>query len=447
MSMSSTTRRSSVRTAGELTEALASGATDVQIEGTIEGSPMITLPPGVTLRGGAMRFGAKGVRLTSDNALVDLVVLTEDDEVAILNDTSVADLGTLTLRNVRTTGQVLLVADDEVRSGHVAIDGLRIESADVRGRSQRPHGFGVEALQGALTVWNLQADPQVTISAEIRDVSAGSEERPIRGSGVFVGGHGDWDGHGDGGVLKVSGLTTGEIHTHGGIPEATPDLISGGVFVISGAIVDEVVNAGPVTTNGQNDMVLDNWGDVTTWTANAPVTSNGPSGIGFVNFGNIDRLDVQAPIRTNGKGARGFNLYDGSLREATFESIATTGDGSVGIQISKPLGRLAVAGDVTTSGGEGLSLVKGVQVVLKAVALSVKPGGEVGEITIGGRLRTSGDRVTTLEVEGKLGRLGVAGGISATGKGSDAVRATGEIGGLESIDLEATHGETLVRST
>lgn len=218
------------------------------------------------------------------------------------------------------------------------------------------------------------------------------------------------------------------------------------MFVISGAVVDEVITAGPVTTNGQNDMVLDNWGDVSTWTVTARVTSNGPSGIGFVNFGNIDRLDVQAPTQTNGKGARGFNLYDGSLREATFESIATTGDGSVGIQISKPLSRLEVTGDVTTSGGEGLSLVKGVQVVLKAVALSIKPGGEVDQITIGGRLHTSGDRVTTVEIEGKLDRLEVGHGISATGKGSDAVRASGEDHGLGSIVLEAADGQTLVRA-
>lgn len=436
-----------VRTAGELAGAIASGAAEITVEGEITGSPMITLPPGTTLRGGVLRFGAKGIRLTSGNTLEDVTVVTADDEVAILNDTGVADLGTLTLRNVRTSGQVLLVAGGAVRAGHVAIEGLRIDRADVRGRARRPHGFGVEALQGALTVWNLQTDPAVTITADIRGVSAGSARAPIRGCGVFVGGHGDWDGHGDGGVLRVARLETGEIHTHGGIPKGTPDLISGGVFVISGAVVDEVITAGPVTTNGQNDMVLDNWGVVSTWTVTAPVVSNGPSGIGFVNFGDIDRLDVRAPIRTNGRGARGFNLYDGSLREASFESIATTGDGSVGIQVSKPLGSLAVSGDVTTSGGEGLSLVKGVQIVLKAVALSVKPGGEVGRITIGGRLATSGDQVNTVEIEGRLDRLEVAGGISATGAGSDAVHVTGEVPGLDAIEKTAAGGRPLVRGT
>lgn len=79
---------------------------------------------------------------------------------------------------------------------------------------------------------------------------------------------------------------------------------------MSGAAVDKVENAGTVTTHGQNDMVLDNWGYVKEWVATAQVTSTGPSGIGFVNFGDIDTLDVQAPILTTGPGARGFNQYD-----------------------------------------------------------------------------------------------------------------------------------------
>ena len=437
-----------VSSSAELTEALASGATDIHIEGTITGSPMITLPPGVNLRGdGTLKFGAKGVRLTSNNVVDGVTVLTEDDEVAILNDTGVRDLGTLTLRNVRTTGQVLLVAEDKVRSGHVQIENLHIESAEVRGRSRRPWGFGVEALQGALTVWNLQSDPDVIVTAELLDISVGTERTPIRGSGILVGGRGDSAGAVGGGILKVSRLRTGEIHTNGGIPEATPDLISSGVFVISGGIVEEVINTGPISTYGQNDMVLDNWGDVSTWTATAPLTSYGPSGVGFVNFGNIDRLVVRGSIETNGRGARGFNLYEGSLREASFASIATAGDGSVGIQISKPLDKLAVTGDVATSGGEGLSLVKGVQVVLKAVALSIKPGGEVGTISIGGQLRTSGDNVTTVEIGGGVERLDVAGGIRATGKGSDALHVKGDVPGLEAIEISAVDGQEVVRES
>lgn len=80
-------------------------------------------------------------------------------------------------------------------------------------------------------------DAQVVITAELCGISASSQDAPVRGSGVFIGGHGDWNGAPDGGTVRVSTLLTGEIHTDGGIPPGTPDLISGGVFVISGAIV------------------------------------------------------------------------------------------------------------------------------------------------------------------------------------------------------------------
>lgn len=435
-----------VTSVAELTQALASGQAEIEVRGQLTGMPMVTLGPGVSLRGGTLRFGAKGVRLTSDNLLESITVLTEDDEVAILNDTTIADLGTLTLRNVHTTGQVLLLAEDAVRAGRVQIEGLTVRSADVRGRVARPRGFGVEALQGAFTLWNRQPDADVVITAELLDIAVGSAGSPIAGSGVFVGGHGSWDGIGDGGTVEVSRLSTGEVWTDGGIPTGTPDLISGGVFVLSGASVAEVLNAGPVTTLGQNDMVLDNWGEVTTWRATAPVTSRGPSGIGFVNFGAIDRLDVEAPVETFGPGARGFNVYDGSLNHASFTSIATHGDGSIGVQVSKELPSLEIAGDLTTDGGQGMSLVKGVQVSLKAAALSVKPGGRIGRASIGGRMATAGDDVVTLEIEGDLDELSATGGISAHGHNSDAVHVTGTAPDLAGIDITSTSGQKVVRT-
>lgn len=352
----------------------------------------------------------------------------------------------LTLRDVQTTGQVLLLARDAVEAGTVRVAGLRVSSADLRGRVIRPRGFGVEAMQGASTLWNLQPDPRVTITAELLDIAAGAPGRPVRGSGVFVGGHGNTQGLADGGQLRVTTLRTGEIVADGGIAPGTPDLISGGVFVISGAVVEEVVNAGPVTTLGQNDMVLDNWGDVRTWTALAPVTSHGPSGIGFVNFGAIDRLDVRAPIATTGPGARGFNLYDGSLRHASFDSITTAGDGAVGVQVSKPLPVLEIRQDLRTSGGEGLSLVKGVQVRLKAIALSVKPGGAIGSIRVGGKIETLGADVVSVEIDGKVDELRVGGGIAARGARSDAVHLHGDVPGLGANSIAAADGRTVVKT-
>jgi hypothetical protein len=375
-----------VTAAGELIEALRGGAEEIEVGGTLGGLPPLTLGPGVRLRGGTLRFEAAGLRLTRDNGLDGVTVLCPDGEAAIGNDTSVPDLGTLSLRDVRTTGQVVLLAADAVRAGHVRVEGLRVDRADVRDRTPRPPAIGVSVLQGAFTLWSRQADAAIT--AELLDVGTGSAAAPVRGSGVSVGGS-----------VRVSTLRTAEIHVDGGIAAGTPDLIGAGVSVGTDANVDEVVNEGPVTTHGANDMALDNLGTVARWTANAPVTTYGPSGIGFVNFGDIDRLDVRAPIETFGAGARGFNFYAGTLRHASFRSIATHGDGSIGIQVSRPLPVLEIAGDLTTDGGEARSLVKGEQVVLQAVALSVRPGGRIGRLSVGGQVCARAPGVPSVEID------------------------------------------------
>jgi hypothetical protein len=407
---------------------------------------MISLPPGVAVRGGTLRFGGKGIRLSSDNVLADLTVIVPDWELAISNDTAVTDLGRLTLTNVRTRGQVLLLADDAVRTGHVHVDGLAVAAADVRGRPDRPRGYGVEALQGAFTLWNRQRDAAVRITATLTGISAGTSDSPIRGSGVFVAGHGEESGRPDGGVVEVDLLRTGPIVTNGGIEPGTPDLISGGVFVVSGAQVTTVINDGPVLTMGANDMVLDNWGKVGTWSARAPVSSFGQSGIGFVNFGELERLDVQAPVTTYGVGARGFNVYDGSLSSAQFQSISTYADGAVGIQVSRDLPILHIAGDVTTYGGRGTSLVRGKQTELSAIAVSILPGGRIGRLTAGGSLSTHGDQVITLDVQGALGALEVRGRVSATGESSDAAHLTGDTDGIDGVAVVASRGEPIVRA-
>ena len=381
-----------IATAKQLIDALRSGAREIEVRGTVTGLPALTLAPGVRVRGGTLGFAGAGLCLTRDNALEGVAVLCPEGELAIGNDTSVADLGTLWLRDVRTTGQVALIGADAVRCGHVRVEGLRVDRADVRERAPRPPAVGVDVLQGAFTLWSRSSGAALT--AELLDVGAGSAQAPVRGSGVAVGG--------DPGTVRVSTLRTAEIHVDGGIAVGTPDLIGAGVSVGRGAVVEEVLNAQPVTTYGANDMALDNLGEVTTWTAHSPVTTHGPSGIGFVNFGAIDRLDVRAPIETFGAGARGFNFYAGTLRHATFHSIATRGDGSIGIQVSQPLPVLEIVGDLTTDGGEARSLVKGAQVQLQAVALSVKPGGRIGRLTVGGRLHARAAGVPSVEIDDEV---------------------------------------------
>ena len=410
---------------------------------------MIRLDPGVCLQGeegASLIFGSKGIQLTRDNTVENLTIRTSIHDTAILNDTGVEDFGTLTLRNVRTVGQILLLADDSVHAGRVVAEDVSIEAADLRGRIERPHGFGVDVMQGAFTLWNRQEDPESSIHATLTRIGAGTEKTPVRGWGVFVSGHGDREGKARGGRVIIDQLTTTEITTNGGILPGTADLISAGVFVVYNVQATEVINEQPVTTFGQNDMVLDNWGDVEKWTAKAAITSHGPSGIGFVNFNYIGTLDVQGPIITTGRGARGFNLYDGVLNEASFDTIATTGDGSIGVQISKPLPKLTIYRDLTTAGNEGSSLVRGVQMQLKAIALSVKRGGKIQHLHVGGQISTSGADVATVEIDDTIEHFSVAGAIRGTGDRSDAIHTRRGCVNLSGVDATALHGSDLVET-
>ncbi|MFF2551203.1 hypothetical protein ACFVUS_09380 [Nocardia sp. NPDC058058] len=430
-----------VGTAGELTAALESGARTIRVAGALYGLPSFRLPPGVTLCGGELEFTSGGLILTADNELRDVTVRTPEHEIAIRNDCAVADFGVLVLHEVSTHGQVLLEAAGAVRAGHIDINGLSVVAADTRARTVLPAGYGVSARQGAVTVWNRQDDPAVVLTARLRAIAAGTAAAPVRGSGVMVGGF-----HADdtGGRVHISSLTTGEIHSDGGIAPGTADLISGGVFVLGGAHIGLVVNEGSVTTHGPNDMVLDNWGSVVRWIAQSPVCSFGPSGIGFVNFGDIEELEVRAPIVTRGAGARGFNLYAGSVGHARFAGITTYGDGAVGFQVTRKLLRLSITGDLHTHGGRALSLVEGVQTELEAVALSIKPGGAIDTVDIGGQVVSEGARVPAVEIEGTLGRLEVAGGITALGDGADAVHVLrGERFDLAGTEVNAKYGKPL----
>jgi hypothetical protein len=354
--------------------------------------------------------------LSSDNRIHNIRLNATTDKRAIFNDTSVASLGRIELRSVTTTGCVRILARDKVRGGHVDVNGLDIIAADARGEKDRPHGYGVYVINGAFTLWNMQADDSVVVSADLVGLSAGRDGAPVRGSGIFVSGGGD-----KGGRLNVRRLETDAVYSDGGIAPGTPDQITGGVFTVYGAHVDVVRNRGPVVTYGVNDMVLDNWGVVDRWTAEAKITSHGPSGIGFVNFGIVHELKVTAPIETFGQGARGFNVYTGTVNLAEFDRVTTHADGAVGIQISQPIGKLVVHRGIETFGGTGPSLVKGVVISLSAIALSIKPGGSAREIEIAGGVKTNGPGVAPIEQHGAIDSLRVTGGFVAAGGGFDKI--------------------------
>jgi hypothetical protein len=417
----------------------------IVVEGEIAGVPSFRLAPGRQLVGAAKSAalvfadGADGVEISRDNEVAHIRLQVAPRLRAIFNDTEVDELGVVRLADVSTVGQVQILARARVRGGHVEVDGLDVVEADVRERNDRPELLGVGVLQGAFTLWTLQTDDDIVLTARLRGISAGREAAPVRGSGVFVGGAGD-----SGGTLEVSELETGPVFTDGGLPEGTHDAISGGVFVIHGCHVRAVRNRGPVTTYGVNDMALDNWGSVDGWSAEAPITTYGRSGVGFVNFGTLASLRIDAPVETHGIGARGFNVYKGSAIEAAeFDRITTHADAAIGIQIGQPLGRLIVRRGIHTHGGTGDALVKGVITQLSAHALSVLEGGSIGEVVVDGALTSGGAGVNTVDVKGEIGVMKVAEGIHARGAGCDALHVDGGTLGLHETEVGSTDGAAI----
>lgn len=412
-----------VSSASELAAAASDvGVREIVVAESLSGLQTLRLPPGKTLKGTDARLmlrfapGQDGVELSADNRVESLELQTDPGKRALFNDTHVEHLGRLQLRNLRTVGLVQLLARDRVRSGHVDCEGVDVAAADARGFTERPKGFGVEVIPGAFVLWNQQSDRRVTITADLVGLSAGRPGAPVHGSGIFVSGAGD-----AGGRLIVRRLETGEVYSDGGIAPGTADRITGGVFVVSGAFVDQVRNLGTVTTYGSNDMVLDNWGSVGRWTANDKITSYGSSAIGFVNFGTVDAIDIKAPVETFGQGSRGFNVYAGTVSAADFDRIVTHADGAVGLQISQPVGEITVRRGIETYGGTGDSLVKGVVLKLAAIALSIKPGGSARKIVIGGGVVTHGAGVNPLELHGWVDSLQITQGFAALGGGFDKI--------------------------
>lgn len=406
-----------VNTVRELIDASKDeGVSQIVLASNFTDSPSIRLHSGQSLRGeddrSSISFlsGSDGVQLTSNNQIQNIRLECLPEKRAIFNDTTVENLGRIELENLTCTGRVQILASDSVRGGQVRVNGLDIVAADARAETERPHGYGVYLIQGAFTLWNMQQDENVVISAELSGISLGRPGAPVLGSGVFVSGAGDV-----GGRLIVPRLQTDAIYTDGKIAPGTPDQITGGVFTVYGTNVELVRNRGPVVTNGPNDMALDNWGKVERWIAEDKVTSYGPSGIGFVNFGTVNELISEAPIETFGQGARGFNVYTGTVNHAEFDQITTHGDGAVGIQISQPIGRLRVRRGIQTFGGTGQSLVKGVVTTLSAIGLSIKPGGSAEEIEISGGIRTNAKGVSPVELNGRVESFRVSGGVIASG--------------------------------
>lgn len=413
-----------IKTFNDLTAAINDGKKEIVITRSVLCNYPLLLPEGVTIMGKAQENGelpllsfqhSDGIGVSANNSIKNLNIDTPVNHKAIFNTTVKSDLGTFSFENLLVKGQVSIITRVGVEKANVVIDNVDIHAADTRHYLEQPQKYGVNVLQGALTLYNINPKDESLLSVAISNLSIGRKNAPVTGSGVFISGFGD-----KGGKTEISKLHTKAVYSNGKIPQGVADYITGGVFVLYGVHAKEVITDGEVITYGVNDMVLDVWGSVDNWTSNAAIISYGPSGVGFVNFGTVKNFTANAPVQTYGLGARGYNQYDGTVDNITFQSIETFGEGSVGVQISKTIGTLTIRENVTTHGSIGSSLVKGVYLDLPAYALSIKDGGKAKRIDIKGNVVTNGDDVISYIVEkgGNPGDLNIEGEIIANGEGS-----------------------------
>jgi hypothetical protein len=90
---------------------------------------------------------------------------------------------------------------------------------------EQPQKYGVNVLQGALTIYNLNPDKDSLITVEAKKISIGQKNAPVIGSGVFIAGLGD-----NGGRVEIDELSTNDVYSTGKIPLGVADIITGAVF-------------------------------------------------------------------------------------------------------------------------------------------------------------------------------------------------------------------------
>ncbi|MDY6018784.1 MAG: hypothetical protein SPJ15_03905 [Anaerococcus sp.] len=419
----------------ELYQAVESGEEEIELINSIGAPNGIKLKAGQKIKGKDKNIllsfiNGDGLGLSKDNEISNLSIQTSPSNRAIYLDSVEKDLGKVKLNDLIVTGMVQFLTRGNNEKLDLEVNDLDIVFADARNYPERPMKYGVNVYQGAFTVYNFNPSKESSISFKGSGIRIGRKNAPVLGSGLFISGFND-----ENGPVEIEYLQTEDVYSNGMIPKGQPNLITGGIFIVYGAFAKKIVSKGQVVTYGNNDMVLDVWGEVNDWLVENEVTSYGSSGIGFVNFGTVKNFRADKEIATYGLGARGFNQYDGTIGEAYFESIKTLGDGSIGMQFSKPVGKITV-GDVLTKGSTGQTLVKGEIMELAADGISVLKGGQIENLEILRDLATEGDGVTSYHVNGGIVKEFKIGG-SIKSKGNDSKEVTIENGGksdMKAID-------------
>ncbi|GAA5422552.1 hypothetical protein KV134_08450 [Tetragenococcus halophilus] len=410
-----------IYTSSELLTAVKQNqSSTLELQNSMTFDSSIILPEGMQLIGTSeatifLSFThSDGFALTGNNTLSNLIIQTVPTNRAIFIQSIQKDLGEITLNRLTVTGQIQLITRENTLKAKIIAENVDIVASDSRKFSEQPHKYGANVYQGALTIYNYNSHPDSKIEANLEDISVGRAGAPVIGSGIFIAGFNE-----EGGSVLVNRLTTKAVYTNGMIPQGQPNLITGAIFILTGAKAKQIVSQENIVTYGTNDMVLDVWGVVIDWLVKAPILSYGPNGIGFVNFGIVHNFKAKDKIETFGLGARGFNQYDGTIENATFHSIMTHGNGSIGIQISRAIGKITVENSVETYGTLGETLVKGVLVDLAADGINIQEGGRIKQLHVDNNIVTNGDTVSSYHIDGDMVEtFTIDGEIVANGKDS-----------------------------
>lgn len=129
-----------------------------------------------------------GIGVSANNSIKNLNIDTPENHKAIFNTIVQQDLGTFIFENLSVKGQVSIITRVGVEKTNIIINGLDIHAADARHYLEQPQKYGVNVLQGALTIYNINANADSLVTVSIHNLSIGRKNAPVSGSGVFISG-------------------------------------------------------------------------------------------------------------------------------------------------------------------------------------------------------------------------------------------------------------------
>lgn len=296
----------------------------------------IQLAPGVSITATREKLGflsfpaGDGIGIQADNTIKNICIQTKADSRAIYLNSLQEDLGTITLKNLRITGQVQILLREHNHSLDLIMDSVDIVSADARLKMEKSIKNQLNMLQGALTIFNCSAfqDSKLTLSME--KISIGRHEAPVIGSGIFIA-----DLNNSPGRVQVDLLSHNEIFSNSMIPNSSMQKSSGAICILEGVQVNEIISEGLLTTYGPHDHAIYNEGIIDRWILKEAVRSHGQGASGMINNGKINDFNAEDTFETYGAEASALILKGGHLVKGHFPALASYGKNSVTVFIAK----------------------------------------------------------------------------------------------------------------